>query len=66
MSLRELQVSRAGDVTLNTRGENGREFRGVSVGRIWSQFATQPTRLFVPFLHEMVCFALCRPPLLDL
>lgn len=29
ISLRELQVSRAGDVTLNTRGENGREFRGV-------------------------------------
>lgn len=31
ISLRELQVSRAGDVTLNTRGENGREFRGVSL-----------------------------------
>ena len=34
ISLRLPQVSRAGDVTLNTRGENGREFRGVSLGRI--------------------------------
>ena len=27
-----LQVSRAGDITLNTRGQGGREFRGVSIG----------------------------------